>query len=227
MKNVKRLPIPNTLRINSEKWKNDLLTAIDKNQKTGEKIPDVIRNRYHQEDVLDALKIMYGDGYGNYYCCYCESSIEPVSYPHIEHRKPKDKELFPEESFNWDNLHLACQTCNTNKGKKWNKENEILDPVVDIPIEEHLGYRVEIPEGVYRETISDQGFTTVEHADLDRPSLRRIRIEIWKTTIDVIREINTFGNSPRAETSKKILIEKCKGKHGSLIRWILKEWGVT
>lgn len=147
MKNVHRPPIPNSLREDSEKWTKDLMTAIANYKKTGKKIPDTVKNRYKQNDVLEALKQMYGDAYGAYYCCYCESPIEPVSFPHIEHRKPKYMDLFPNEAFNWDNLHLACETCNVNKGTKWDAKNEILDAVNDVPIEEHLGYRVEVLEG--------------------------------------------------------------------------------
>lgn len=226
MKNVSRLPVPSSIRENSEKWTKDLLAAIDNYNKTGEEIPVNIKNKYKQTDVLDTLKEMYSDRYGNYYCCYCESPIQPVSYPHIEHRKPKDKDYFPEEAFNWDNLHLVCQVCNTNKLNKWDAENEILDAVNDIPIEEHLGYRIEIPEGVYRETFTPRGITTVNHADLDREDLRSPRIEIWKKTIDSIKEIQSFGNDSKVYTAKKILIEKCNGKHGSLIKWVLKDWKV-
>ena len=48
MKNVKRLPIPDTLKKNSVKWTDDLITAIKNNQKTGKEIPDKVKNRYHK-----------------------------------------------------------------------------------------------------------------------------------------------------------------------------------
>lgn len=226
MKNVERPAIPGTLRDNSEKWTTDLLDAIAENETTGEEIPKTVYNRYKQDDVLEALKQMYGDGYGTCHCCYCESPIEPVSFPQIEHRKPKSKDLFPEETFNWDNLHLVCQTCNTNKGTKWDDTEEILDAFHDVPIEEHLGYRVEIPEGVYRDTSSGRGITTEEHADLNRPSLRLARLKIWHPMLEKIKEIKLSENEAKKHTAIRILNDKCKGQHGSLIKWLLQEWNV-
>lgn len=226
MKNVKRLPIPNSLRENAKAWTDDLLTAIDNHKKKGEEIPISLKNQYKQDDVLETLKQMYSDGYGTYFCCYCETPIEPVSYPQIEHRKPKDINLFPEDTFNWDNLHLVCQTCNTSKRTKWDYEHEILDAVVDVPIEEHLGYKVEFPEGIFRETLSNRGITTKEHADLNRKSLRLARLKLYGPIQEKIQEIISLGGDPKSNTAKEILIEKCKGQHGSLVKWLLKKWKV-
>ena len=222
MKNVERVFEPNSLRENSEEWTNDLLTAIDIYKKNGVNIPTKVKNKYKKKDVLDALKQMYGDGYGTCFCCYCESSIEDVSYPHIEHRKPKDKDLFPEETFNWNNLHLACEKCNKNKGKKWDTVNEILDAVNDIPIEKHLGYKVEFPEGIYIETLSERGITTEKHTDLNRKPLRIARLKIWGSIKNSIDKINISRNDPPTHTAKQILFNKCSGMHGSLIAWALK-----
>lgn len=226
MKNVKRRPMPDILRKNSKKWTQNLLDAITEFRTTGKKIPDSVKNKYKHDEVLDVLKQIYNDGYGTYYCCYCETQIEPVSFPHIEHRKPKEQDRFPEDAFNWDNLHLSCQTCNMAKGTKWDAKNKILDAVNDVPIKKHLGYRVEMPEGVFRETLTKRGITTENHTDLNRKSLRIARLKIWHSIIKRIQEINSFGDGPRAHTAKKILIEKCKGIHGSLIKWILIEWKV-
>lgn len=226
MRNVKRLPVPGTLRDNSEQWKTDLLDAIVENKATGKEIPKGVYNKYKQDDVLETLKQMYSDGYGTYYCCYCESPIEPVSFPHIEHRKPKHKHLFPEETFNWDNLHLVCETCNVKKGTKWDDTEEILDACHDVPIENHLCYKVEIPEGVYRDALTGRGITTVEHTELDRPPLRLARLKIWHAMIEKIREIKSSDAEPKKHTAKKILVDKCNGHHGSLIKWLLQEWNV-
>lgn len=226
MKNVKRLPMPNILRRNSKKWTENLLGAITEFRVTGKKIPDSVKNKYKQDEVLDVLKQMYNDGYGTYYCCYCEASIGSVSFPHIEHRKPKEKDCFPEDAFNWDNMHLSCQICNMEKGNKWDAKNEILDAVNDVPIKKHLGYKVEVPEGVFRETLTKRGITTKRHTDLNRESLRIARLKIWHSIIEAIKEINSLGDDPRVHTAKEILIEKCGGVHGSLIEWILIEWKV-
>ena len=48
-----------------------------------------------------------------------------VAYEHIEHLKPKSK--YPELAFQWENLHLACQRCNVEKGDRFDEDNPILD----------------------------------------------------------------------------------------------------
>lgn len=49
-----------------------------------------------------------------YYCSYCEI---PVGIGvHIEHKLPKRD--FPSQAVNWDNMLLACDNCNSNKGDK-------------------------------------------------------------------------------------------------------------
>lgn len=226
MKNVRRLTIPNILKVNEKNWTEDLLTAIDNHRKTGKEIPDSVKIKYKHEDVLNTLKQMYSDGYGTYICCYCESSIEDVSYPHIEHRKPKDKDLFPEETFIWNNLHLACEKCNKKKGNKWDADNEILDAGNSEPIEKHLGYKVEFIEGIYVETLSKRGITTEKHTDLNRSSLRLARLRILSSIKDSIDKIKSSRNDPRAHTAKQILLNKCSGIHGSLITWALKNEGL-
>jgi hypothetical protein len=113
-----------------------------------------------------------------------------------------------------------------NNSDKWNTIDEILDAVHDIPIEDHLGYKVEFPEGIYRETLSGSGITTVEHAGLDRKPLRTARLVIWQKMQEKITEINSFKDGPRKYTAKKILNDKCEGIHGSLIKWILNKNGI-
>ncbi len=222
MKNVNRVSEPSILRENSKKWTDDLLAAIDNYKKNGVIIPPKVKNRYKKKDVLDALKRMYSDGYGTCFCCYCESPIEDVGYPHIEHRKPKDKDLFPKETFNWRNLHLACEKCNKNKGIQWDISNQILDAVKDKPIEKHLGYKVTYPEGVYVETITQRGVTTEKHTDLNREPLRIARLKILNSIKESVDIIKASSNEPRAYTAKQMLFDKCSGIHGSLIAWALK-----
>jgi uncharacterized protein (TIGR02646 family) len=211
MRNVKREGKPASLRDHAEDW-NRLVHEATNN---GQPIDDLIE-KYRQEDVREALRRMYSDDDGCY-CCYCEAQIDEVACDHIEHRKPKA--MFPEYAFDWDNLHLACPKCNTNKRAKWDDQNPILDAVID-PIQDHLAYRKSV-NGVYRETLSWRGITTVEHADLDRPSLRRGRQKVWDHVEHEIGEIRSLGEDPGRYTRMKILRDLCSGKYGSLIRWLL------
>ena len=62
-------------------------------------------------------------------CAYCEGRFEPVSYGHIEHKLPKRKH--PMLVCAWENLTVACQVCNTNKGDYDDPACRLLDPHVD------------------------------------------------------------------------------------------------
>jgi uncharacterized protein (TIGR02646 family) len=67
---------------------------------------DEYNDRYKKEDIRDALKTIYSNK-----CAYCEQKIEQY---HIEHYRPKD--IYYWLAFSWDNLIMACPTCNQNKG---------------------------------------------------------------------------------------------------------------
>lgn len=232
MRNVKRSSEPPSLQKNKEKWTKSLMKKIEECKKNNEKVPDSFYNKYKQTDILEALQRMYGkDGY--FYCCYCESIINVVSFAQIEHRKPKKKTnvKYPEFTFNWDNLHLACEKCNISKGNQYDENFPILDATKD-KIKEHLGYDLDEVDGVYRNTLSRRGITTVEHTDLDRLPLRTARLRIWNTAMKAIQEINRRKSQDDAQayTALKMLKDKCSREHGSLIEYLINQniqWQMT
>ena len=224
MRNVIRTAKPNSLRRNAIKWTDELLKAIEDSNNNGTPVPKKFYDRYKKQDVLDNLKRMYGDDDRICYCCYCESEIETVSFPQIEHRKPKS--IYPVSTFDWDNLHLACETCNVAKKNKYNEQAPILDAAMNIPIKNHLGYSVSDTNGVYRETLTDRGITTVKHADLDRWSLRKARGKVYNVMIKAVQDLKKLGENPRAYTAKKMLRDKCSEEYGSLIEWVLDGWNI-
>lgn len=222
MKNVKRLSKPLVLHEKAEEWTKALLEAIAEYHGNGTKVPKSLYNKYSHDDIRDTLERMYRNEEGQCLCCYCESVIDIVSFPNIEHLKPKAKDKFPELTFDWDNLHVACTLCNGAKSDKYDDCHPILDPVDD-PVSGHLGYRVCEVKGVYRETISKRGITTVEHADLDRQPLRTARRGVHQKTMELINEINTLGDDPRAYTAKRMLGDKCTSIYGSLIKYLMEQ----
>lgn len=221
---MKRSPKPLTLHKNAEKWKRELMVAVRKYRRDGTTIPSKLKIRYKKQPVLDALKQMYSDPEGNALCCYCESEIEIVTYPHIEHRKPKDPDCFPEKTFTWTNLHLGCPKCNGHKGNQWNADYPILDAAVD-NVSEHLDY-VPKPAGVYRLTKSERGITTEKHADLNRDHLIKARQKILWSILKTIDLIKDNEEDPAMHTYKQILRDEAKGKFGSLIQWALEKGGI-
>ena len=61
--------------------------------------------RYKTKDVKKALADLYHNK-----CAFCETNVERWD---VEHFRPKS--LYPWLAFSWDNLLLACPTCNGNK----------------------------------------------------------------------------------------------------------------
>lgn len=227
MRNVTRELKPDTLKKNEKKWTKALLDAIKASKKKNGKVPDRYYDKYKKDGVKKALLKMYGDD-DFCYCCYCESIINDVSYEHIEHRMPKNqtKAKYPRKTFDWKNLHLSCEKCNISKGTQYDEKHPILDATRDI-IKDHLGYNISHSgKGVYRGTISEQGITTVKHACLDRPPLRMARLKVYHATIEAIKEIKRLGDDPRTYTKIKMLHDKTKEEHGSLIENLLDEWDI-
>jgi len=121
---------PQVLVDNENKWTKNLMEQIDK-EVLYKNVDEKHKNLYRQVDIKDAVILET-----NAKCAYCESKILHINYGDIEHIKPKSK--FPESSFNWDNLTLACTICNNNKRTYWQEDNsKLLNPYVD-DISEHL-----------------------------------------------------------------------------------------
>jgi uncharacterized protein (TIGR02646 family) len=62
--------------------------------------------RYKQQDTKIALENIYKNK-----CAFCEQRIEQS---HVEHYRPKKNYYWL--AYSWDNLILACSTCNQHKG---------------------------------------------------------------------------------------------------------------
>ncbi len=84
-------------------------------------------NKYQSKDVQDALNTIY-----NMKCAYCEKKLLDVPKS-IEHYRPKksgrrkkcdDKHGYFWLAFSWDNLLLACTSCNSSKGSCFDIEGE-------------------------------------------------------------------------------------------------------
>lgn len=72
--------------------------------------------RYKQKDTTIALKGLYRNK-----CAYCEQRIEQS---HVEHYRPK--KIYYWLAFSWDNLILACPTCNEHKGLNFEIEGDVV-----------------------------------------------------------------------------------------------------
>lgn len=177
MRFVKRTEKPLSLSLHAEQWTKELLAQIE-GKGSYSKVDTEYKERYRQEDVKEALEMMYTG-----HCCYCESIIGISTYGRIEHLKPKSLAQFHKYAFEWNNLHWCCEVCNTSyKKQKWNFEYPILDPSSD-NIKAYLCMNLQT--GEYEE-IGDnpRAKTTIEDAGLNREKLvkarRRIVVRIVK-----------------------------------------------
>lgn len=189
MHSVVRGKKPTSLKDNAAKWKNDLLGQVSQ-YSTFTDIPSKYVNKYKQEDVKQELINMY-EGL----CCYCESPIGVQTYEQIEHLKPKS--IFPSLCFEWNNLHLCCQVCNTSyKKDNWDYNNPILDPTVD-KIDDFLEINLETGEIVLINH-NARGKITIEHAGLNRLNLvqrRKSIIDKMKKLLINAADITVFKDS--------------------------------
>lgn len=78
--------------------------------------------RYKYRDVKEALFKLYHKK-----CAFCEQRVE---VPQVEHFRPKS--IYYWLAYSWDNLLLACSTCNTKKGNRFeikgDRHSFVFDP---------------------------------------------------------------------------------------------------
>jgi uncharacterized protein (TIGR02646 family) len=135
MRKLAKGPLPNVLAANGLRWRNELLAVLAR----GDKPTDTLRGRYRNPEVKQAL---IAETHGK--CAYCESKIRHIAHGDIEHVRPKSKA--PELAYEWDNLTLACDVCNENKGdyvSSNDAENDdtLIDPYADNPADHFLFLR--------------------------------------------------------------------------------------
>lgn len=209
MRKVERLDEPDSLRTNKQVWKKELLRCLnDPNCAKSKKVKS-LKKRYDKKDVRERLGQMYKG-----YCCYCESNISTVTTEHIEHRKPQSR--FPEETFEWENLHLACPDCNGYKSDKYNSSYPILDACKDDP-DDHLSYAF-----VYRKALTRRGQTTLDHTKLDRSELVDVRTRVYERVERIIEKIKDNPNDPGNASDLRFLEREFEGHYGSLVRTMVR-----
>lgn len=111
-------PQPAVLQQNAVAWTQELLQAIA----NGERLSAARKSRYNNEQIKDALLVETHEK-----CAYCESKFRHVTYGDIEHITPKNG--LPELTYEWANLTIACDVCNTKKGES----QGLVDPYADNP----------------------------------------------------------------------------------------------
>lgn len=112
-----KLAKPEILELNELAWTDQLM----RKREAGEEPTSNEKSRYRHPQIKEVLLMET-----NAKCAYCESKLLHVTYGDVEHISPKATEL--EAIFRWDNLTLACDVCNTNKGGKFKNKVGLIDP---------------------------------------------------------------------------------------------------
>lgn len=196
---------PSLLLTNKESWTRELLSVSS----TGSKIPDSIGKRYNHPEVKDSLREECRSK-----CMYCESKVEHISDLHIEHIKPKARDKFPELTFEYSNLGLACPVCNRGKSDTYDADVPFINPYVDDPVNhfEVCGVFVWAKAG------DDRAKLTENEIGLNRPDLVEARAERLRVLRDMVDLYVMQPNVTVKESIKKqILIEVGVDKVYSLV----------
>ncbi|BCH63274.1 hypothetical protein RvVAT039_04900 [Agrobacterium vitis] len=169
--------IPAVLINNAASWTN---IVVDKTAR-GEKPTDTEKGRYRHADVKAALVV---ETHGK--CAYCESKLRHITYGDVEHVTPKS--IDPSRWFDWTNLTLACDVCNTEKGNYMGDHDSFVDPYTVDPETQfwHMGPTIFPRPG------SDAAVKTERLLKLNRPELverRDARLKSLLKHLDVIARV--------------------------------------
>lgn len=160
--------IPAILAKNAAKWTKELLDDLQGGGDGKGKF-----EKYRQREVKDAL---IAETHSK--CAYCETNPLAVTYGDIEHVIPKRAD--PSLAFDWDNLTLACDVCNTNKSI----HEYLIDPYRDNPADEFEFFGPMIMHRPDR----DRAELTKNTLELNRiPLLERRRSRLENFTKDIHR----------------------------------------
>lgn len=180
---------PQILTDNATGWTTELLGFIQR----GEKAPANVSNRYNHTDIKESLRSEAKNK-----CMYCESKVSHVSYEHIEHIKPKAK--YPELTFEWQNLGLACPVCNMNKSDEYDPSLRFLNPFEDKPSD----YLFATGPYVFGKPGKDRGKLTEKIIKLNRVDLVEQRLE----RIEAIRQLMESYEKEQNPTLKKAIYKE-------------------
>lgn len=172
MRALTKTQIPKILSDKSLDWRDELLTILA----SGKKPTDVIKARYRHPEIKAAL-IAETNGK----CAYCESKVRHITHGDIEHIVPKSK--VPAKHYEWENLTLACDKCNENKGDHFiedlgHSHNTLVDPYVDDPAK-HFHFMREL---VLPLPTNMKAKTTYQLLELGRSEL----VERWRERMNFL-----------------------------------------
>lgn len=108
---------PSVLETNAAAWTKVIAEKLSK----GEQPTKAEKGRYGHPEIKAAL---VAETHGK--CAYCEGKLRHITYGDIEHVTPKSAAV--SKWFDWANLTLACDVCNTLKSDYIGDHDTFIDP---------------------------------------------------------------------------------------------------
>jgi uncharacterized protein (TIGR02646 family) len=175
-----KIQIPDILRRNETTWTQELLADGGQGKAKS--------SRYGHPDIKSAL---IAETHGK--CAYCESKLLHIAYGDVEHIIAKA--VAPSRAYEWANLTLACDKCNTKKSDN----EDILDPYTHDPASmlSFFGPWIASTMG------SDLGRVTIVVLDLNRADLMERRKEKLDALLHHIDAVLNTSNLNR----RKVLLD--------------------
>lgn len=164
MVRINKGPKPAVLVENADKWTKALLNCYA----SGAVVPEAIASAYNCAEVKNALR-----NEARRKCMYCESDIAHVAHEHIEHFRPKARKKYPELTFDWDNLGLACPVCNVNKSDDFDERCPHVNPYQEDPRD----FFVAQGPMIFPKLGNTRAELTWQSVKMDRPELIEKRAE--------------------------------------------------
>ena len=174
---LKKKDEPTVLKQNAAAWTKVVVNKLS----SGTEPTKAEKGRYSHPEIKAAL---IAETHGK--CAYCESKLRHVAFGDIEHIVPKS--TAPERWFDWMNLTLACDVCNTFKSDYRGDHNTFIDPYAIDP-EEHFWQLGTI---IYPKPGCDAASKTERLLKLNRPELverRSERLKMLMKHLDVIERV--------------------------------------
>lgn len=184
-------PIPPVLAVNAAAWTNELLVRIA----TGDEPTKYQLGRYNKPEIKNALLAET-----KMKCAYCESNFRHVTYGDIEHITPKAGN--PAVRFDWENLTIACDVCNTNKG-------EVMGLVDPYSVDPCVLYDFQGPL-MWAISTDASALLTEEQLQLNRDGL----VERRKERIDFVRSL-VVSALDKPEDVRNALLRRASLESGS------------
>lgn len=186
---------PAVLIANKVAWR----TRLRELQNDDKPVPKSLETKYNNDEVKDALR---NEGFSK--CMYCESKVEHISDLHIEHIKPKAKDKFPDLTYEYDNLGLACPVCNRNKSDTYDPAVPFINPYIDNP----TNHFTSVGFAIWAKAGDNRAKLTENEIELNRPELLEARGERMKVIRGLIESYHIESNDTLKTSIKKQILKE-------------------